>query len=386
MESGNLSPLGGSEESDQVCGLCNDSFKQPRVLSCLHIYCEACLESCMEEKSEGNKDYAGMSLECPDCGHETKLKGRGVSESCPLDHVLVNQLDRVAVENLSMVCTSCKAKETAVARCSDCASFLCNNCVTAHRYMRCFESHDVVTFEELGGAPNPEQIAEVHRLLACPVHPGEILKHYCHTCQVPICNECTLGEHKQSEHQSERASEAGPKQRDELQSLVADSRNHIRSCEDSMDQMQNGLQDLQQQRDSAKALIQEAFENYKAVLEKIQKELLEELEKMHSEEELRIMESLHAAEKVTERIEEACRFTDRLLEHANTVEMLSLKQLVTRRLKDLVCSSPKPDVMSDLRFESDPSQFEAAIRPLCGRLCHPRSSLPSHHPPPSSSP
>lgn len=76
-------------------------------------------------------------------------------------------------------------------------------------------------------------------------------------------------------------------------------------------------------------MLQEAFENYKAVLEKIQKELLEELEKMHSEEELRIMESLHAAEKVTERIEEACRFTDRLLEHANTVEMLSLKQVST---------------------------------------------------------
>lgn len=61
----------------------------------------------------------------------------------PLDYVTANSVDMRAIESHSVTCTSCKAKETAVARCSDCASFLCPNCVTAHQFMRCFENHKV---------------------------------------------------------------------------------------------------------------------------------------------------------------------------------------------------------------------------------------------------
>ncbi|XP_077519303.1 E3 ubiquitin-protein ligase meiotic P26 [Amblyomma americanum] len=382
MESGNLSPLGGSEERDPVCAICNAGYKQPRILACLHIYCESCLESSLEKQAAANKAIGKSQLECPDCGYRTKMVGRGVVDSCPLEHMMVNELDRAALETLSMVCTSCKAKETAVARCTDCASFLCNNCVTAHRYMRCFESHVVVTFDELGGAPDPNQIGEVHRPLACPTHASELLKHYCLTCQVPICNECTLGEHKPPEHECERATEAGAKQREELQALLTESRNHVQSFEESVEQLQNGLTDLQQQRDTAKTSIQETFEKYKSLLEKRQEELLEELEKLHSEEELHIMDSLHIAEKTTEHIEEACRFVNRLLEHANAVELLSLKQLVTTRLRNLIAGTPKLEALSEMGFEFDLERFEKALGSVCGRLRRPRAA-PSPPPPPA---
>ncbi|KAL1438255.1 hypothetical protein MTO96_048333 [Rhipicephalus appendiculatus] len=353
MESGNLSPLGGSEEHDPL-------LRQ-------------------------NKSGAGKyELECPECGHKTKIVGRGVVDSCPLEHVMVNELDRAALENLSMVCTSCKAKETAVARCNDCASFLCNNCVTAHRYMRCFESHAVVTFEELGGAPDPEQMAQVHRPLTCITHTSELLKHYCVTCQVPICNECTLGEHKPPDHECERASEAGTKQREELTALLTESKNHLQSFEESLELLQNGLTDLQQQRDTAKTIIQETFEKYKSFLERRQEQLLEELENLHSEEELHIMDSLHLAEKTTEHIEEACNFGKRLLEHANDVELLSLKQVVSTRLRSLIADTPKLEAPGEMTFEFDVERFEKALPSLCGQLRRPHTaSVPSPPPPPA---
>uniref|UniRef100_A0A131XHV7 Putative vesicle coat complex copi beta' subunit n=1 Tax=Hyalomma excavatum TaxID=257692 RepID=A0A131XHV7_9ACAR len=384
MESGNLSPLGGSEEHDPLCSICNTGYKQPRLLACLHTYCETCLESTLEKQATANKSSSGkQELECPECGHKTKIVGRGVVDSCPLEHVMVNELDRAALENLSMVCTSCKAKETAVARCNDCASFLCNNCVTAHRYMRCFESHAVVTFEELGGAPDPEQMAQVHRPLTCATHTSELLKHYCFTCQVPICNECTLGEHKPPDHECERASEAGTKQREELTALITESKNHLQSVEESQESLQNGLTDLQQQRDTAKTTIQETFEKYKSLLEKCQEQLLEELENLHSEEELHIMDSLHLAEKTIERIEEACNFGNRLLEHANDVELLSLKQVVSARLRSLIADTPKLEAPGEINFESNIEHFEKALPSLCGQLRRPRAeSVPS--PPPSA--
>lgn len=42
-------------------------------------------------------------------------------------------------------CTGCKSNESgAVARCYDCANFLCPNCVMAHQFMHCFEGHRVL--------------------------------------------------------------------------------------------------------------------------------------------------------------------------------------------------------------------------------------------------
>ena len=52
-------------------------------------------------------------------------------------------------DNTLVNCTGCKSKDTnAVARCFDCANFLCPNCVTAHKFMHCFEGHRVQTLAD----------------------------------------------------------------------------------------------------------------------------------------------------------------------------------------------------------------------------------------------
>jgi len=61
----------------------------------------------------------------------------------PLEHTIANDIDMKGIADMNITCTSCKAKEKAHSRCSDCANFLCPNCVTAHKFMRCFESHKV---------------------------------------------------------------------------------------------------------------------------------------------------------------------------------------------------------------------------------------------------
>ena len=108
-------------------------------------------------------------------------KGAG---SLPCDYVLTNILDMSAIESMAVLCTSCKTKEKAVARCSDCANFLCPNCNTAHKFMRCFENHHVVAFEELR---NSHEAIPIHKPIFCEVHPVESIKFYCLSCQVSDC-------------------------------------------------------------------------------------------------------------------------------------------------------------------------------------------------------
>ena len=98
--------------SDTCCQLCNEAYKQPRVLSCLHIFCTECLEKQVEsltinseEKSESETEEVPASIVatvtealdssengvivCSVCKQETVLPEKGV-EDLQLDHVMVS--------------------------------------------------------------------------------------------------------------------------------------------------------------------------------------------------------------------------------------------------------------------------------------------------------
>ena len=143
---------------DHTCQLCEAQLSQPRILSCLHVYCTGCLEKQVEDCNEGNdaasaeeaaanaEGAAGTKMgiiQCIVCKQNSLLPPEGV-QGLPLDSVLAMVVDKSDSDDGQILCTSCKAQEKAVAQCSDCATFLCPGCVTAHQFMRCFENHKVI--------------------------------------------------------------------------------------------------------------------------------------------------------------------------------------------------------------------------------------------------
>ena len=135
-------------EEEHSCQICNKKYEQPRILSCLHVFCTACLEKQVEngedteDKMKDESPIVAEAVQCITCKQETRLGTKGVA-NLPLDDVFLSTVEGASGEDAQIVCTSCKAKEKAVAQCSDCVSFLCAGCVTAHQYMRCFENHKV---------------------------------------------------------------------------------------------------------------------------------------------------------------------------------------------------------------------------------------------------
>lgn len=119
------------------------------------------------------------------------------------------------------------------------------------------------------------------------------ITYHHHVLQVPVCNDCLLKEHKAPDHHYERLSEAEDRQREELQSLMTESKSKVEFCEDASSHLANALSELQVQYDSAKDLIQETFQSYKAVLEKYRDKALEDLQQLHSKQELKIMDTFH---------------------------------------------------------------------------------------------
>lgn len=142
------------------------------------------------------------------------------------DYVTTNILDLSSIELRVLACTSCKGKENAISRCNDCANILCASCDNAHQSMRCFENHKVVKLEDLVKSSSSEKMA-IHKPLFCTTHATENLKYFCFSCEVPVCNECLIAEHKGADHVYEIISDAEKCVRVEVENLMKEAKGKV---------------------------------------------------------------------------------------------------------------------------------------------------------------
>ncbi|XP_013185702.2 brain tumor protein [Amyelois transitella] len=349
-----------SGKQEQNCNICDNKLCSPRVLSCLHVFCEACIDKLMVNEAGDSLKY-DLAVECPLCKQETKIPGGG-AVSLPTDYLITNILD-VSSMDQSVVCTCCKSKEPAVARCTDCSHFLCSNCNSAHEFMRCFENHRVVPFDALRSS---KEKAAVHKPIFCNRHVGESLKFYCCECEVGACSECLTVEHKVGEHRCERIVDAEPNLRAELRNFIVEANARAVAAGSASAKLDDALGDLQRQRDDAEAVINEAFQAYKSALERRREKALEELERLHKERELKVMDLFDRVDKTVQRIDCACKFAARLLRRGDGTEIVMLKKTVASQFARLLEGAPEFDVDYSLEFTTKMDKFDAITEETFG--------------------
>ena len=116
----------------------------------------------------------------------------------------VNRIEAVytvmtkAEETKQVICENCKELPSA-AFCQQCGEYICEDCVKAHKKMRQFSAHKVVSIASLRTSIKTNGIASVPiegPELKCHKHKNEPLKLYCYTCHALVCRDCTLIDHK----------------------------------------------------------------------------------------------------------------------------------------------------------------------------------------------
>ena len=117
-------------EDQLSCRLCLRRYRQPKVLQCLHIFCQDCLQPLVKPTAEG------QIVECPQC-----------REATPLPHNGVPGLQR--------------------------AFFIAGF----------FDVLDVMK-------ESISNISSTKTGLKCSKHPDKLLKLYCETCKEMICDDC----------------------------------------------------------------------------------------------------------------------------------------------------------------------------------------------------
>lgn len=265
----------------------------------------------------------------------------------------------------ALQCTSCKSAETAISRCNDCANFLCASCDNAHKYMRCFENHHVVILDNIRSS---EEKVAIHKPIFCATHSSENIKYYCFKCQVPVCNDCVIGEHKGTEHHYELIGEAEKLMRHDIEDLITKAKSKISYCDDASTSLGNALTELQNQHDTAHKLITETYKHCKKVLDECRDQAFKDLDRLHSERELKIMDLMHNVEKSVEKTESACKFTNKLLQMSNAAEFMCMKKMISAQFVQLISDTPKADLHFSLELKPKIDNFEQLAADAFGKF------------------
>ena len=94
--------------------------------------------------------------------------------------------------------------------------------------------------------------------------------------------------------------------------------------------------------------------------------MLEELEKIHSCQELAIMDLFHNVEKTAEKMEDCCSFTERVLKNGSGLQLMLMKKMILSQLLRLINNTPKPDVNINIEFHTDSKVFQDAVENAFG--------------------
>ena len=173
-----------SEKSDLYsCSICLDDMipKTPRSLSCLHTFCEPCLDMLLS-------NFSSSEITCPTCRHVTNVP-QGKVTALPKNFLLKKMFSTDEKEKQAeKACQSCRTKGKTVSSilgCIECEIPLCKPCSDQHLVEKGKNAHTMVTMNDYD---NKAQCGKHQRTK----------KFYCIPCKVPICIVCRMEETHQS--------------------------------------------------------------------------------------------------------------------------------------------------------------------------------------------
>ena len=339
------------------CPLCLETYTMPRVLNCFHTFCLPCIEKNQEDPSK---------VVCSECSFETFLPN-GISNLIP-DYAVSNLLQSSSTASVALHCTGCKSKDTtAVAKCYDCANFLCSNCVMAHQFMHCFEGHRFLTFAEVQSSQQESLMQE--KPVSCPKHKLEVLQFFCKTCSTPICKECTQQDHD-SGHEFNFLSDIGDKQVSSLRNLQLEAKSKASELQDHCGSIKRVDIRLFSQYHKAQNDINETYNFFQAVLDERKTEVLAELEEAFNSKSMMINNLEQKIQEHLNRLNFGCNFLEKLIKHASTPEILLLKCFIEQRFQQILSFSPDLNNQNyfDFEFLSNFSAIQAGIQNTFGYI------------------
>ena len=319
--------------ADQLeCSICLDSFTDPKLLQCFHVFCKDCLEPLVL------RDQHGLSLRCPNCRRSTLIPANGVSGLQPAFHVhhlfeIKDALQKVkqGLEGQKTKCEKCKKREVN-GFCRDCGKFVCEVCMEIHQTWDEYSTHKVISLEQLKSDAT-EMIPPAKKTLYCSKHPGKELDLFCETDKELICQHCIVKTHR--DHQYDLVSEAFPKHRDIIASHLEPVRQQLSTVNKAVQDLGTAQDQIMDQRTLIEADIEMKITQLHEALEVRKTELIGQLDQMTQQKLKTLSIQRDELELVQTRLNSCLQFVSDSLKTGSEGEILAMEKPVVQQVKEM---------------------------------------------------
>ncbi|XP_003972341.1 tripartite motif-containing protein 2 [Takifugu rubripes] len=263
-----------------ICSICLDRYENPKVLPCLHTFCERCLQNYIPAHS--------LTLSCPVCRQTSILPEKGVA----------------ALQN----------------------NFFITNLMDVLQ-------RTPGSFSQEAAALNSVTNVAAGQLLSCPNHGGNVMEFYCPHCETAMCQECTNGEH--GEHPTVPLKDVVEQHKGSLQEQLGAVKQRLPEINSALQMVSEILQQLTSQKSSIENDIHATFDELQKTLNVRKSVLLMELEVSYGLKQKVLQAQLDTLLQGQEGIRSTCDFTEQALSRGTDAEVLLVKKQMSDRLMGL---------------------------------------------------
>ncbi|KAM8857209.1 E3 ubiquitin-protein ligase TRIM45 [Synchiropus picturatus] len=362
----------GERNPRAVCSVCKGLYREPKLLPCLHTFCLDCI--CLLEPFSVKAEEPAVKAEtltvlCPDCDSEVDIPPSGPGGLCT-DHLA---LDEVFLETLvtdgPLGCDLC-GEGGAEGRCEVCCVNLCEFCCQAHRRQRRTASHSIQSLAEL------KSRGRLCRPILCSLHPGQELRLFCQTCDLPVCLDCAGTLH--CDHRCCPMHEVIDRHGDRIRELVTGHlRPQLEGLEQALEKVEASQQALQARVESTASEVRAFARGYANAVEAHCLSLLRRLEEIRLQRRNQLHLQRAQLQQAVSDVKGGVEFAERLLSAGSDAEILSAKAVTLKRLTSLADSSfdshlaaLSPEDVSCIGFSPSEPAGEVEGYPMVGAVHH----------------
>ena len=296
---------------DQLnCSICLDTYTDPKLLQCFHVYCQQCLVPL------GDRDQQGrLGLSCPTCRQVTPIPDRGVAGLQPAFHI--NHLLEVQ-ESLQKVENPAATPEGAVKDAE-------KDTIVKKAVQCCFE------------------------------HQREEVRLYCETCGELVCVQCIVKNGRHHDHDCTVLETAFERYKEEISSLEPMEK-QVKTIEKALVHLDTRCGEISDQRAVTEDSIHITFGRLREVLNVRETELIDRLHELTQEKLKDLAAQRDQIETTLAQLHSCLHFMRESLRPGNEGDVLMMKTSTVRRVKEL--STPfqpdflEPNTKADIVFSA----------------------------------
>ena len=284
-------------EQQLNCSICLDTYTNPKLLQCFHVYCQQCLVPLVDQDLREQ-----LGLTCPICRQVTPVPNRGVAglqSAFHINHLLELQDSFQKLDN------------------------------------------PAVALEGAGGGTTNTAPSVRH----CFGHPEEELKLYCETCGELVCLKCAIkGLGKHFGHDCKELDEAFQEYKEEITSSVQPMEKQVAIMKGVLAQLDTRCGEISDQREATEVDIHSTFRRLQEVLNVRETELVHQLHQITQSKLKALAVQRDKIETILAQLSSCLLFMGESLREANKDDALMMKTNTVNTVKELTTPF-QPDIL-----------------------------------------